>query len=146
MVHTDLTSVVAKAIFDKLVANQTTLGLADVLYGNHNEIPRTPTAVVIPGRKTRALVGVQGPGGRTDNFMNVLIDIHDSKVQDETTQRLLFDQLTEGIEKKIHEDVTMGGILIHGFVTDWDPGLAFFQGGEFRSVRMTYVGHTRTML
>lgn len=146
MAHTEYTSVLAKAIYDKLVLNQTALALADVLYGNHNDIPRSPTVVVIPGLKTRQLVGVQGPGGRVENDLIVYIDIHDSKVKDETTQRLVLDKKAEEVEKKIHEDVTMGGLIIHGFVHSWDPGQAFFQSGEFRSVRLTYSGRSRTLL
>lgn len=146
MAHTAYTSVLAKAIFDKLVANKIALGLADVFYGDHNDIPRSPTAVVVPGRKIRNLVGVQGPAGRTENELYVYIDIHDSKVSDETTQRLILDRLAETVEVKLHEDTTWGGIIIHGYVTSWDPAVTFFQQGEFRSVRMTFVGRSRTLL
>lgn len=146
MAHTEYTSVVAKAIFDKLLLNIDTLKLQDVLYGNQLMIPRSPAVVVTPGPKRRDLVGVQGPGGRTHNTLVVYVDVLDSKVDDETTQRLILDQTAETIERKIHEDVTLGGIIIHGFFKVWNPGETFIQGGMFRTVRMTFEGQSRTLL
>lgn len=146
MSHTDSTAVLAKAIYDLLVANADSLKLQDVLYGNHLMIPRSPTAVVIAGTKRRELAGVSAPGGRTMNYLTVYIDIHDSKVADETTQRQYLDALAESVEHFLHQDVTVGGLIIHGFVNTWDPGESFTQNGQFRSVRMTFTGQTKTYL
>ena len=109
-------------------------------------IPDSPAAVVIPAPKRRTLVGVQGPAGRTDNQMAVFIDIHNSKVGNEDEERLKVDQISEDVEFLLNTEPTMGGILIYGFVTDWDPGVSNFTNGEYRSVRMTYVGHSRLLL
>lgn len=76
------------------------------------------------------------------NFLTVFIDVHTIKVNDEATERLALDQLSETVEKELHEDTTMGGIIIHGFVHEWNPGETHIQGGEFRTVRLTYVGQT----
>lgn len=131
------------AIKNKLIASELAV---DVLYGRQEQIPRSPTFVVTPGPKRRDLAGVSAPGGRTMNFLTVFIDVHTSKVGDEETERLAVDQLAEAAEVVLHSDVTMGGIIIHGFVNEWNPGETHNQGGEFRSVRMTYVGITKTYL
>jgi len=141
--HTDRTTVLALAIKNKLLATEL---FQDVLYGRHEQIPRSPTAVVTPAPKRRDLAGVSAPGGRTMNFMTIFIDIHSMKVGDEETERLALDQLAESAEAALHADVTMGGIIIHGFVHEWNPGETHNQGGEFRTVRLTYIGETKTYL
>src|SRR2546421_3854948 len=116
MTHTSHTSVVATAIKNLLQTNQQSLGLSLVLYGQQLMIPQSPAAVVVPGPKQRMLVGIQGPGGRTDNFLTVYIEVHNSMVGSEDEERLIVDQIAEGVEDKIHSDTTMGGLVIHGFV------------------------------
>jgi len=150
--HTDLVTVLALAIESKLIDAKQSLGLADVLFGEQEMIPLSPTVVIMPGRKQRILVGgQQNPtnpisGGRTQNELIVYLDVHSMKVGDERTERLAIDQIAENIERELHKDTSMGGIIIHGFVTEWDPGVTSKQNGEFRTVRMTFVGQTRTML
>lgn len=146
MSHTDSTATLAKAIYALLSDNADSLKLNDVAYGNHLNLPRSPTAVVVPGPKRRELQGVSAPGGRTRNYMTVYVDVHSSKVGSETEQRMALDELGTQIEALIHQDTTVGGIIIHGFVETWDPGETFIQGGQFRSVRMTFVGQTVTYL
>lgn len=147
MTHTDLGTVVSKAIFDLIKNNVGSLGLRDVLFGNQTMIPLSPTVVVITGPKHRELSGASAPGGRTMNSMTVYIDVHTSKVGDEATERMAVDKLAEAVETLLHADVTLGGILIHGFVNDWDPGeTGLISGSQFRTVRMTYIGTTKTYL
>ncbi len=146
MTHTDLVSVLAMAIRDKLVANQQTIGLKDVLFGQQLMIPLSPSAVVTPGPKRKDLVGVSAPGGRTQNTLTVFIEVHSMKIGNEATERLALDQLSETIEDKLNEETTMGGIIIHGYITDWNPGVSTMENGQFRTVRMTYTGQTRTYL
>jgi hypothetical protein len=144
--HTPLTTVLAKAIQEELDNAKQSLGVVDVLFGNQNMIPHSPTIVVMSGRKRRELVGVASPGGRVENILTVLIDIHSSKVGSEADERLALEQLAELVEIEIHKDVTVGGRIIHGFVQDWDPGEAFIGDSMFRTVRLTFVGITRTYL
>jgi hypothetical protein len=146
LANTQFTSVLAQAIKNILVTNKTSLGLRDVLYGNHTMLPVSPVAVVIPAPKHRDLQGVGGPGGRTLITMNVYIDVLSSKVGDESEERLALDQLAERVEDLLHNDVTVGGLLIHGFVTDWVPGETTVQGGEYRTVRLTFAGITKLQL
>ncbi len=146
MPHTDNVTVVAVALYNLINANKGSLGINIVLFGNQNMIPSSPAVVVNPGTKRRDLAGVSAPGGRVMNEMSVFIDVHSSKVGDEFAERLAVDQLAEAVEVKIHSDVTLGGILIHGFVNEWDPGETFIQGSAFRTVRMTFIGKTKTYL
>lgn len=148
MTVTENTSVLGQYIKNLIDTNKVTLGVKQVLYGNQNDIPFSPTVVVTPGIKRRELRGVSAPGGRTFNVMNVFVTIMTSKVGDENTERLKTDQLAEAVEKLLHQDTTMGGLLIHGFVQEWTPTEAFFQQtqGQFRTVRMTFVGTSETYL
>lgn len=145
--HTHKSTVLAKAIEQKLVDNMGTLGLLDVLYGDQLMLPKSPAAVVTPGVKNRPLMGVSAPGGRVENRMTVFIDVlSQDALSSEADARLQLQQLAEDVEDTLHEDVTMGGIIIHGYVNIWDPGTTFIQASKFRTVRMTYIGISKTYL
>jgi hypothetical protein len=146
MPHTSFTSVLALAIYDKILANKVDLGLKDVLFGEQTMIPSTPTAVVYPGPKHRDLAGVSAPGGRTHNMMTVYVELFGSAVGPEAIERLALDQVAEAVETVLHADVTMGGIIIHGFVNDWTPSNARIASSQFRLLRMTYIGRSKTYL
>lgn len=146
MSHTDKTTDVAQALVNLLKDDMINLGLKDVLYGRQINLPTTPVVVVTCAPKRRELSGVSAPGGRTMNTMQIYIDVHNSKVGDEATERLFVDKLAESVEQVVHQDTTVGGIIIHGFITDWDPGETFLQNGEFRTVRMTFQGRSETYL
>lgn len=148
MAHTDKVTVVAIAIKNLLVVNQLTLGLEDVLFGFQNMIPRSPTAVVSSGTKRRVLAGVSAPGGRTMNYLPVFIDVHSSRVgpESEEQKQLALETLADNIETLIHQDTTLGGIIIHGFVQSSDPGVSFIGNSQFNTVRLTFEGQTKTYL
>lgn len=146
LANTDLATVLAEYIQNLIIDSKTALGLKEVYFGDQLNIPVTPVGVVMPGTKRRELAGVSGPGGRTLNALTVYIDILSSRVApQETASKELF-QLAEAVESFLHIDVTMGGLVIHGFVQEWDPGIAFMQNGQFRMVRMTWVGQSKTYL
>lgn len=145
MTHTDSPTVLALAIKDKISSVAGSLGITTVLYGVHTMIPTTPAVTVFAQGKTRTLAGVSAPGGRTENELVVIIDAHLAAVGNEEVERQAIEELANGIEAELHKDTTMGGIIIHGFVTSWDNGTAQL-GGEFRTIRMTYVGRTKTYL
>lgn len=145
--HVDQDEVVAEAIFTLIEDNQDELQLEDVLYGNHTMIPRNSAAIVQALGKDRTLAGVAAPGGRTMNNLRVMIELHWSKVGDEATERRACDARGTALERKIHVDTTLGGIIIHGFVSQVDRGESqMFNGSMFRTVRMLYVGTTKTYL
>jgi|SRR3990172_7715478 len=145
--HTDDDTVVAEAIYNLIVSNQADLQLDDVLYGNHNVIPRSSAAVVTAAGHRRELAGVSAPGGRTENGLMVIIELHWSKVGDEATERRACDARGKLLENLIHTDTTIGGLIIHGFVTDVDRGeTQIANNSMFRSVRMSFLGKTKTYL
>lgn len=146
MTHTDLTSVVALTIFDLTKDNKGILGINDVLFGNQTMVPRSPCVIITPGPKRRELAGVSAPGGRTLNHLIVYIDVLTSRVGVEAEERLALDQLSENVEKIVHADTTLGGIIIHGFIGEWEPGETFIQDTQFRLVRMTFEGQSKTYL
>lgn len=147
MAHTDKDEDVAEAIRALLEANKDDLELNDVLYGNHIMIPRASAAIVMPLGRRRQLAGVAGPGGRTLNQLIVGVDVHWSKVGDEETERKNADNRGSNVEAMLHSDTTLGGIVIHGFVTQVDRGESQFANNSmFRSVRMVYEAQTKTYL
>jgi hypothetical protein len=147
MPHTDNDTVLALAIRDLIEINRTSLGLDVVLYGFHNMIPVANAAVVMARGKTRTLVGVQGPGGRTDNTLSVGIDVHRSKLGDEETERKIVDETARTIEDLLHGDTSVGGLIIHGFIDRVDRGdTSFVNGSMFRTVVMSFTGTSRTLI
>lgn len=147
MAHTDRATVLAIAIRDKIIANKVALGLAPdgfVAYGDHNNIPGGKAITVASGTKTRELAGVAGPGGRTLNTMEVVISVFSMVVEQEETARLAVDQMAEAVESLLHSDTTMGGIIIHGFVREWVPGVIYRETSMFRVVQLHFVGITKT--
>lgn len=147
MAHTDKDEVLALAIRDLIELNKADLGIGLVLYGDHTQIPTGTAAMIMAMGKRRQLTSVAGPGGMTENMLIVNIEIHRSVVSDEETNRRATDVMATAVEELLHADVTMGGIIIHGFIVQVDRGnTQFANGSMFRTVRMTYNGKTKTHL
>lgn len=145
--HTDDDTVVAEAIFTLIDDNKIDLQLDDVLYGNHDMIPRASAAIVKALGHNRSLAGVSAPGGRTQNTLIVMIDMLWSKVGDEATERRNCDARGKLLENLIHTDTTLGGIVIHGFVVNVDRGETRTSNQSmFRSVQLMYNATTKTYL
>ncbi len=147
--NTDRTTFVAQHIISLLEANKNEFAtpIVDVLYGKHGMIPNSPTVVVMSGVKDRTLRGVASPGGRTNNEMNVLIDVMGADVlAGESVGRLAIDTLAEDIEHYLHTYPNMAGLIIHGYVRRSDPGELFINNSSWRTVRLTFVGTSLTYL
>ena len=143
---TDKSSVVAMAIVALLETNKDALGLDQVYYGDQLNLPNAKCAAVRVGRKTRERAGVAGPGGRMMNFMPIVINVYNSTVGDEGSQRLVVDQLAEAIEDLLHLDITVGGLTLDGFVSEFDPDPTFRTGSMYRMVQLTYTARSKTNL
>lgn len=145
--NTDRSTVLALGLKEIVEANKLDLGIQQVLYGDQLMVPGSPAVVIRAGRKRRTLRGVAAPGGKVDNSLTVLVDVMAADVlSGEEASRLAVDTLAENVEKLFYVDVTIGGLVIHGFVEDWDPGAIFINNSKWRTVRMTYVGRTVTYL
>lgn len=146
MAFTDKSSVVAIAIKDLIETNKESLGIDQVYYGDQLNIPNAKCVAVRVGRKTRDRAGVAGPGGRMMNNMPVIINVYNSTVTDEASGRLVVDQLAEAIEDLLHQDITLGGITLDGYVSEFDPDPVFRQGSMYRVVQLTYAARSKTNL
>lgn len=145
--HTDKSTVLALAIRDLIILNKESLGLEDtdfIGYGDHNSVTGAKAVTVMSGTKRRSLAGVAGPGGRSKNELEVIIQIFYAKLENEEAARLAVDQLSEQTESLLHQDTTMGGIIIHGFVQNWIPGVIYRESSMYRVVQLIYVGQTKT--
>jgi hypothetical protein len=146
MALTDKTTVLAQYIQALINTNKIALGVSDVLYGEHNNIGKAKTVVVNSGTKTRQVQGAAMPGGNSLVRMTVLITVYNSTVGDEGTQRLAVDQLAEAVETLLHQNTTMGGLIIHGFCETVDPGIKFNTGSMFRVTQITFVGQAKVRI
>lgn len=147
MAHTHKSTVLAQALLQKIQTNKVAVGLdADsfVDYGDHNNILGGKAVTVSAGTKNRELAGVSGPGGRTLNILEVVITVYYMKTEAEASARLAADQMAENIEDLLHQDTTAGGVIIHGFVRQWVPGVIVRENSMFRVVQLHYVGQTKT--
>lgn len=136
----------AQAIFDKIVLNQEDLYIDDVLWGNQNMVPRKTAVIVMAMGKRRSLAGATGPGGRTLNILMATLEVRRSKVGIEAVERREVDATATAVERLLHQDVTLGGIIIHGFVEEVQRGEIENDSGMFRTVRMLFAGQTKTYL
>lgn len=145
MPHTDSLVAVTDYIKALMVSNAATLGLADVFYGDQNLIPQTP-AVCVEGMLKDRKIPEGTTSHRTFNQMSVLLMVYHSEMDsNEATQRDV-ELLAESIESLLHNDVTMGGNVIHGYVVQLEPGRAMRNRVLLRSARMVWQGQTLTRL
>jgi hypothetical protein len=129
----------------------TLLGVdSQILYGDQNRVGVTPTVCVESGATGRTLAGVPR---RTENSLQVFVILYWAKVQDNQVDKLAAEQCAEGIVRYLDTLPTLeragdGGIVIHGFVSDVDPGYSFKNQGRtlMHAVRLTWTGKTKTML
>lgn len=145
MPHADRFTPVVQEVYDLLTNAKAELGLEDVWYGDQNLIPRYPAVAVEAGPFNRDLSGIGGKG-LTDNRIRVLLLLYLAKIQDVQVTRKATDELAERIMDKLHEDVTMNGTVIHGFVTAIEPGYATRGGTLMRTTRVTWEGLTKTRI
>lgn len=123
--------------------NRTSLGLADVYYGDQNNIPRTPSACVDPGGKDR---GLNGAPRRTLVTLTNYVLIYHNKMTSTEIIRREDDQRAEAIEKLIHQDSQMGGLVIDSMVTGIESGYLMRERTMFRASRLTIEAHVQEML
>lgn len=147
-------SEVANRIFDILNDNVVTLLTADgqLLYGDQNRIAVTPTACVEAGATTRVLAGVGGRG-RTENNHTCYILVYYAKVDSNQQTKRDAEKVAEAFAYLLDQNPTLernsdGGIVVHGFVSNIDPGYSYKDKGSslYHAVRLTWTGTSKTIL
>lgn len=136
-------------IKDLLEANKLTLDIDSVFYGDQDLIPTGRTVCVHPGADHREMAGASN---MTLNTLTSYILVYISKIADTSSNRLMADNLAKAIIQLLHNNLQLrdasgnNPILIHGFVSDSDPGYTIRGNNLFEAVRLTYQGTTKTRL
>lgn len=143
MPQTDKPTIVAQYIYDFLRddANMLALGLEDVFEDDQDLIPRVPAACVVLGEYRRELTGIPF---RTDNNFTVYVMLYHAGVKDVQLLYRECNERAEAVMDLLHTDKTMGGNVIHGYVTTIEPGYVQKKTLMYAS-RITWTGLTKTL-
>jgi hypothetical protein len=145
-------SEVAQRIYNILLADQLSLVGVDgqIMYGDQDKIAYTPTVCVESGPTDRALAAASQ---RTENVLRCFIIVYWGKVQDNQVDKLQGELCAENIVRFLDNNLQLelsgdGGVVIHGYVTDIDPGyiLRNERRTMMHAIRLTWTGKTKTML
>lgn len=152
MALTDSVAVFAEAVFEKLLANQATLGLQDTWYGDQEKIPRTPCQTVEAGTKHREL---NGAPRRTLVSIEVYVMVYHDQIQDVQANARAAQARAEQVEAVLHSDPqwrtnpadASTGLVIHSFVTANEPGYVRRNNGSLMSAsRLTLTATSQVQL
>ncbi len=129
---------VMQAIADKLTANMVALGLKAIYYGDNNNIAAFPGAMVAGAPLNRELHATR----QFKLTFTVFIYVIDAKLSQTKSARIKVDmQEATAIANLIHQDLTLGGNLIFGWISQEEPGvLATGLGRAVVGTRLTYTG------
>lgn len=123
------------------------LGVVDIFFGDQANMPHSPTVCVEPGPVRSEY---QGAPFVTNNELTVYIMLYHSKVslpagslQDAAKESI---SLAQQIRDLLHEDKTIKGRVLHGFVTNLEPGYATRGGSLWRSTRITWQGMSKVSI
>ena len=133
---------VADAVKDLLEANKIPLGLEEVYFGDQNRIPRHPTVCIEPTSQRNEIAGVATPM-RLMRTHTVTAILYHSKFVDTQTQRRDCDAMAAAIEELIHANVTLGGLVIHAYVSGIDSGYSR-KDGIIRAAGITVTAITKS--
>lgn len=134
---TDLDGAV-QAVTDLITTNAVALGLRTVSYGPQGLNPKYPVAQVAGDFLQRELHTT----GYFRNTYFVYIYVMHGNMKISQQQRTKADlQLVRDIVRKLHQNKSMGGELIHSFVSSEQPGrLVGPQGNMIYGTRLTWEG------
>lgn len=145
MAHTKDSTVVTQAIIDLLQvpATKAALGVKEVYYGAQELIPDYPAVEVESFPKERTLSTERATLRQFHITIRVGIMVLFGKVQSSEINKKEAESLIERIENKLHEDFTLGGLVIAGFVTRVEPGVIPRQGVMLRASRLVWEARSR---
>lgn len=138
-------STVCQALIDKITGNKENfvIPVVDIFYGDQQRITHTPTICVEPSQKTRELAGAPN---MTMNTFEIIVLVLINKVADTIITRKQSDQLAYDVEKFLHQDLQLNGLLIHGFVERSESGVTTKNNTMYRAARLVYHGLNKTSL
>lgn len=116
------------------------LGLKAVFYGRQELMPDFPSACVESLPKDRAW---NGTGHRMEVTLRTGILVYVTKIQSSTITKKESETLAEAIETLLHEDFTLGDLILHGMVTRIDYGISRIEDVMVRSVRIQWEASSR---
>lgn len=131
---TDKISTIGQYLFDLLDANRVDLGLKGVWYGDQEKIPETPAVCVEMGPKNGELNGVPR---RRLVVIDAYIILYHERIQDEQENQRQSELKAEQVEDLLHQDDTLGGLVIHSMVTTSEPGYVQRGGAKVKASRLT---------
>lgn len=141
--QTDDFVVVADAVKAVLENAGNGLGFLDVYYGDQELIPRTPAATVEPGGIRSELAGA--PALALNNIP-ISIMIYHAGVKNTQVTRKECDQKAMLVRGVLHNDLHLGGLVIHGYCTNIESGYAQRSNTLFRATRITWEGTSKVRL
>jgi len=124
--------------------NQEALGISQVYYGEQQLYPEVPAVAIEPIMLDRILAGT-GIGGSTENSFTVYIYIYHGTLEEVQKSRKQCDKLAADIERVLHHNLQLNGIIVHGFVTKCENGQAN-RGQLLGATRLTWEGLSKTLL
>lgn len=118
----------------------------NIAYGDQTLIPRTPFVCVETGPMRSELAGVSYmmQNDHTVYLMVYHINLQDPPGEQKTREEC--DQMAYDIRTLLHTDKQMGGLVIHGHVTNLDPGYATRSNKLLKMTRITWSGLTKKMI
>ena len=118
---------VADALKTLIETNQVSLGIEEVYFGDQERIARHPSVCIEPNLQRNDIAGVATPM-RLQRTHTVVILLYHSRFVDTQTQRRDCDALAAEIEELVHNNVTLGGLVIHAYVSSVESGYSRKEG------------------
>jgi hypothetical protein len=134
MALTSKSSVVTQAIVDLLIANQVVLGVRQVYYGDRGLLPDLPTVTVASRPKVREIRNIH----KFELAFDTDVVIYHEKVQTSGTTAKANEQMAEEVEDLLNANPFLGGIVVFGFVSRVEPGVALRPGVMIAATRLTH--------
>ena len=132
-------------LFDKIVDNEVSLGVAATYFGDQEKLPTTPVVCVEPGIKRNLLR--QAAGARMlDIVFELTLLVYHSFITSPQENRRGADALAEAVEAVVHSDRTLGGLVIHGYCPEIQSGYTTKSGSLVRANKILYQATSQHLL
>lgn len=123
-----------QAVIDVL-KDDLSLGLKDVFYGDQGAVPFTPSATVEVGPTERSY---NQTGLQTNRIVHITILVYHGLLADVQTIKKELDEHAQAVEDVLHQDNTLGGLVISGIVISVEPGVIQTGNVQFYAHRLVW--------